>query len=61
MKERPYEVVRDGCATGWSECPHGDEAITVIYAGQRWTSCIRRPKVSADVSTVDAVRTGTAE
>ena len=24
-----YEVVRDGCATGWDQCPHGSDAVTV--------------------------------
>jgi hypothetical protein len=24
-----YEVIRHGCATEWSECPHGDRAVTV--------------------------------
>jgi hypothetical protein len=35
-----YEVVRLGCATEWSECPHGDRAVTVRRVkGCQLTEC----------------------
>jgi hypothetical protein len=35
-----YEVVRHGCATGWTECPHGDKAVTVRrLVGCQMTEC----------------------
>jgi hypothetical protein len=37
--------IRQGCATSWPKCPHGDDAITVLDYTKRdkastWTHCI---------------------
>lgn len=35
-----YTVVRLGCATGWDECPHGENAIAVVRDGKTNTECV---------------------
>ncbi len=43
-----YELVAEGCATDWSECPHGGDAVTVYRlnaAGRQMpggTLCVHR-------------------
>jgi hypothetical protein len=46
-----YETVRPGCATGWADCPHGPDAVTVYELDRKGrrrytiTSCVHRNRL----------------
>lgn len=53
---RAPAFVAVGCATGWDECPHGAQAVTVTYPGHRLTSCISRDQLERELVAAIDVR-----
>lgn len=35
VKRQPGRLIRTGCATNWSQCPHGESAVTVQLLDKR--------------------------